>query len=51
MPSQANLTYEGGRETIPERVQFSPGGKKKKKKKKKAGREGGGKASYSANLT
>ena len=29
--------------TIPERAQFSPGGKKKKKKKKKAGREGGGK--------
>ena len=41
MPSQANLTYEGGRETIPERAQFSPGGKKKKEKKK-AGREGGG---------
>lgn len=40
MPSQANLTYEGGRETIPERAQFSPGGKKKKEKKK-AGREGG----------
>ena len=37
--------------TIPERAQFSPGGKKKKKKKKKAGREGGGKASYSAKLT
>ena len=42
MPSQANLTYEGGRETIPERAQFSPGGKKKKKEKRKAGREGGG---------
>ena len=43
MPSQANLTYEGGRETIPERAQFSPGGKEKKKKEKqKAGREGGG---------
>ena len=41
MPSQANLTYEGGRETIPERAQFSPGGKKKKEKKK-AGREWGG---------
>lgn len=49
MPSQANLTYEGGRETIPERAQFSPGGKKKKEKKK-AGREGGG-TSYSAKLT
>ena len=42
MPSQANLTYEGGRETIPERAQFSPGGKEKKKEKQKAGREGGG---------
>lgn len=40
MPSQANLTYEGGRETIPERAQFSPGGKKKKRKKE--GGEGGG---------
>ena len=49
MPSQANLTYEGGRETIPERAQFSPGGKKKKEKKK-AGREGGG-TSYNAKLT
>lgn len=38
MPSQANLTYEGGREAIPERAQFSPGGKKKKKEEKKAGR-------------
>ena len=36
--------------TIPERAQFSPGGKKKKKEKKKAGREGG-EASYSAKLT
>ena len=42
MPSQANLTYEGGRETIPERAQLSPGGKEKKKEKQKAGREGGG---------
>ena len=33
---------EGGREIIPERAQFSPGGKKKKKEKRKAGREGGG---------
>lgn len=37
MPSQANLTYEGGRETIPERAQFSPGGKKKKKKNRRRG--------------
>ena len=51
MPLQANLTYEGGRETIPERAQFSPGGKKKKKEKRKAGREGGGGTSYSAKLT
>ena len=49
MPSQANLTYEGGRETIPERVQFSPGGKRKKKKEKR--RRGGGlEASYSTKL-
>ena len=51
MPSQANLTYEGGRETIPERAQLSPGGKEKKKEKQKAGREGGGGTSYSAKLT
>ena len=38
MPSQANLTYEGGRETIPERAQFSPGGKKKKEKRRRGGR-------------
>lgn len=50
MPSQGNLTYEEGRETIPERAQFSPGGKKKKEKKK-AGREWGGGTSYSAKLT
>ena len=50
MPSQANLTYEGGRETIPERAQLSPGGKERKKEKQKAGREGGG-TSYSAKLT
>ena len=42
MPSQANLTYEGGRETIPERAQFSPGGKKKKKKNRRRGGRGGG---------
>ena len=42
MPSQANLTYEGGRETIPERVQFSPGGKREKKRKKEGGEGGGG---------
>ena len=41
MPSQANLTYEGGRETIPERAQLSPRGKEKKKEKQKAGSEGG----------
>ena len=51
MPSQANLTYEGGRETIPERVQFSPGGKRKKKKgKKKAGRGVGSLIQYKAEL-
>ena len=50
MPSQANLTYEGGRETIPERAQFSPGGKKKKRKKE-GGEGGGGGTSYSAKLT
>ena len=49
MPSQANLTYEGGRETIPERAQFSPGGKKKKKKNRRRGGRGG--TSYSAKLT
>ena len=42
MPSQANVTYEGGRETIPERAQFSPGGKKKKKRKTEGGEGGGG---------
>jgi len=36
--------------TIPERAQFSPGGKKKKKKKKRR-RGGRGEASYSAKLT
>ena len=41
MPSQANLTYEGGRETIPERAQFSPGGKEKKKKNRRRGGRGG----------
>lgn len=51
MPSQANLTYEGGRETIPERAQFSPGGKEKKKRKTEGGEGGGGGTSYSAKLT